>query len=474
MLKTLCLPALLLLLSVEIVFPCSAIVLKNGDQIYLAKNFDWTYQGGILIKNLRQTTKMAYYTHAGTQAQWTSKYGSITFNQNGKEMPYGGMNERGLAIEMLWLESTQYNINDDKPYVNELEWIQYQLDNYESVQEVVEHLNDLTVFPVKGRVHYILTDPTGASVVIEYLNGKPIFHRKEANICQTITNNSVQHSESYKDQIKGIPKNNAFSTYRYYQLEQGVAATDKSVEWSESIAFDFLKKVTIPKGDLKTVWSIVYNIHEKSISFFTDSDKEIKTIDLSELDFATELSYFDLNQNELSNLTKELKSHTEQVNYSYVLPSLIHLGFDEQVAKEISLHQFQQTEKRRGTFADDYFHFVISVPGEEEKKKGFLAVMDSEQHFQKREVVVGGYIYGNIGKGVFVWHIYGLKKGKYAMLAFVDDNQNQKLDFRKKGKPLEKYATFSDKVFANKNELTFLNSSAEFDQSNANIVIKWK
>ncbi|MBP6398063.1 MAG: linear amide C-N hydrolase, partial [Saprospiraceae bacterium] len=89
---------------------CSAIVLKDQQQIFLAKNFDWTFRQGVMLKNLRGVNKTAYYTHQGSQANWISKYGSITFNQNGKEMPYGGMNEKGLAIEMLWLDLTKYNL----------------------------------------------------------------------------------------------------------------------------------------------------------------------------------------------------------------------------------------------------------------------------------------------------------------------------------------------------------------------------
>ena len=84
--------------TAKLAFPCSAIVLKHNDQILLAKNFDWTLHDGMIIKNLRGTSKTAYFTHTGEQATWTSKYGSITFNQNGKEMPYGGMNEQGLAL----------------------------------------------------------------------------------------------------------------------------------------------------------------------------------------------------------------------------------------------------------------------------------------------------------------------------------------------------------------------------------------
>jgi len=63
-------------------------VLKGNNQILLAKNFDWTYREGMIIKNLRGIRKTAYCTHTKEQASWTSKYGSVTFNQNGKEMPF--------------------------------------------------------------------------------------------------------------------------------------------------------------------------------------------------------------------------------------------------------------------------------------------------------------------------------------------------------------------------------------------------
>ena len=120
---------------------CSSIVLKNQHSIFLAKNFDWTYGNGYLLKNIRGVQKRAFITGTGNAANWTSKYGSVTFTQNGKEMPYGGMNEKGLAIEMLWLEYTEYYINEITPYLNELEWIQYQLDNYASIDEVIQNIN---------------------------------------------------------------------------------------------------------------------------------------------------------------------------------------------------------------------------------------------------------------------------------------------------------------------------------------------
>jgi len=472
--KELIFTLLMLTATLEVAYPCSAIVLKEGPQFFLAKNFDWTFREGILIKNLRGTNKTAYFTHTGEPATWTSKYGSVTFNQNGKEMPYGGMNEKGLVVEMLWLETTQYNISEEKKYVNELEWIQYQLDNFETIQQVVDHLKALKIYPIKGKIHYILADAAGESVIIEYLNGNPVAYKKEANTCQAITNTSVAKAEPYKNQIKGIRKNNTASTYRYYQLEQQISSLNNQSNLNEAYAFEVLKKVEIPKGDFKTMWSIVYNIHQKSVSFFTDTHQAIKTINIAGLDFDNELTYFTLNQNEVKNLNTGLKVLTEPINQPYVSASLMHLGLDERVTRDISEHQFRQGKNQSSNFSDNYFHFEISVPLENDKQTGFLAVMDSEQHFENRQAVTGGYLYGNIPRTTLILHIYGLKNGKYAMLAFIDDNENRKLDFDKKGKALEKYATFSERILTNEQDLNFSNTSNDFNGENAKVLVTWK
>jgi hypothetical protein len=47
----------------------------------------------------------------------------------GKEFPHGGMNEKGLVVELMWLSETGYPAADNRAGMNELQWIQYQLDN---------------------------------------------------------------------------------------------------------------------------------------------------------------------------------------------------------------------------------------------------------------------------------------------------------------------------------------------------------
>ncbi len=74
---------------------CSSFFFNSTNKI-LAKNFDWYSGSGVIIKNLKNQKKIAYGFRGENVAEWISKYGSITFNQIGKEFPYGGINEAGV------------------------------------------------------------------------------------------------------------------------------------------------------------------------------------------------------------------------------------------------------------------------------------------------------------------------------------------------------------------------------------------
>lgn len=459
---------------IQSAYPCSSFVLKNGKTILLGKNFDWTFDKGYVIKTLKNTTKVAYFTHNGTPASWTSKYGSITFNQNGKEMPYGGMNEKGLVVEMLWLEDTRFNISENKTYLNELEWIQYQLDNFQTVDEVVANVETLKTYPIKGKIHYILADTNGKSVIIEYLDGKPMIYEKEANTCQAITNKSVTYSEKHIDNLKGIRRNNTSTTYRYYQLEKQIRKLQRTSDFSEMTAFQMLKNVTIPKGDFRTVWSIVYNIETKSIAFYSYKNKEIKQINLNNIDFEQGLSCFNINQNKETLLDNKLLPFSEKENFEMVSASLIHLGFDMGLSKEISEHQFNQKMATQSYFSQNYFHYDINIPMAEAGKLLYFVVMDSEKNFNKKVAVTGGLLIGQTTTGTATIHIYGLKNGTYSMVALIDENKNSELDFDSEKNPIEKYATFSTFIPKSMAEITFENSSNYFTKDNAKLTIEWR
>ena len=58
---------------------CSTFFLPNGGRPLLGRNFDWHIGNGLLLVNRKDFTKTAI--SYGKPAQWTSRHGSITFNQ---------------------------------------------------------------------------------------------------------------------------------------------------------------------------------------------------------------------------------------------------------------------------------------------------------------------------------------------------------------------------------------------------------
>jgi uncharacterized protein (DUF2141 family) len=348
------------------------------------------------------------------------------------------------------------------------------LDNFQTINEVIANIENLKIYPIKGKIHYILADTNGKSVIIEYLDGKPKIHEKEAYSCQAITNKSVVFSEKYIDNIQDIRKKNTSEIYRYHQLENQIKKLKKPNDFSEKTAFQMLKSVRIPKGDFKTVWSIVYNLENKTISLFSHSHKKIKQISLNNIDFEQGLSYFNINQDKEMVLDTKLNPFTEQTNFVMVSASLTHLGFDTDLCKEISEHQFNQKLVTQSYFSKNYFHFTICIPMTEAGNRLLFAVMDNEENFNKKVAVTGGYIFGTTSIGTAKRHIYGLKNGTYAMIALIDENKNSELDFDSYGNPVEKYATFSDFKPKSMKEITFKNTSNYFTKDNANLTIEWR
>jgi choloylglycine hydrolase len=182
------------------VFPCSSFLLKNGEQMVFGKNYDWHLEFGYLMINKRGVAKTAMQAGTATDspATWTSRYGSVTFNQYGREFPMGGMNEAGLAIEIMMLNETEYPIPDSRPVVKNLQWVQYQLDRFSTVKELLAGLSLVRIPPSETYgLHYFACDKTGQCASIEFLNGRTVIHTKETLPVNVLTNSTYQNSLAF-------------------------------------------------------------------------------------------------------------------------------------------------------------------------------------------------------------------------------------------------------------------------------------
>ena len=161
---------------------CTSIKLKKENEIILGQNYDFYYGHGLIVVNKRvllkaaltnNSTKDNLFTDENNGVKWKSKYGSVTFNQFGRELPTCGMNEVGLSIASMWHDiKVNPMIDTDKPSISELQWIQMQLDLYETIDEVELGLNDYAYSVSMYPMHYHIVDHTGNSAIVELKHGK--------------------------------------------------------------------------------------------------------------------------------------------------------------------------------------------------------------------------------------------------------------------------------------------------------------
>ncbi|MGB7842602.1 MAG: linear amide C-N hydrolase [Salinimicrobium sp.] len=266
---------------------CTTFCFRDGDRIVFGRNFDFPVGYGHLLINKRNLHKSGMVRPPEKLLEWTSRYGSVTFNQNGREFPFGGMNERGLVIEQMALNQSQYEDYDERFGLTELQWIQYQLDNSASVEEVIASAKTLRISPQSvAKLHFLVADKSGDVATIEFIGGKMVVHRGESLPVKALANDSYEDSMQYLQNFSGFGGNK--------EIPVSTAPLDRFVNAAAGLkeflggdpidyAFDILDRVR--QNDSTTQWSIVYDLNNSEVYFETQKNRETRTLSLSEIDF---------------------------------------------------------------------------------------------------------------------------------------------------------------------------------------------
>ena len=237
-------------------------------------------------KDIEKTAISAQPDDVNGRLSWVSKYGSATFNQFGREFPLGGMNEAGLVVESMMLDKTQYPPKDSRPEIMVSQWIQYQLDNFSRVEDVIASDSKIRIQSSRySKLHFLICEQSGICATIEFIGGELIYHTKERLPVKTLTNSTYADSLSFwrKEELPESDTNNSIERFiRSADMVKGYDphATDRPVEY----AFNILKKVE--QDSYKTQWSIVYDITSLTVHFRTYGNQKIRSFGLNSFDFA--------------------------------------------------------------------------------------------------------------------------------------------------------------------------------------------
>ncbi|PWJ83761.1 penicillin amidase [Pseudaminobacter salicylatoxidans] len=278
------------------------------DQVITGRSMDWKTDVGtnlwVFPRGMQRSGE------AGPNSiQWTSKYGSVI--ASGYDISTtDGMNEAGLVANLLWLVESSYPEYDGKtPGLTLAAWAQYVLDNFGTVQETVDALakEPFTVVtdsvPGEERLatlHLSLSDASGDSAIIEYIDGKQVIHHSRDY--QVMTNSPVFEQQlalnEYWKQIGGtvmLPGTNRASD-RFARASFYVNAIPKSESPVEAIAsaFSVIRNVSVPYGITtpdqpnisSTRWRTVSD-HKRKLYFFESAlTPNVFWVDLTKLDFS--------------------------------------------------------------------------------------------------------------------------------------------------------------------------------------------
>jgi choloylglycine hydrolase len=274
------LAALLLLFAARAASPCSAFLLDSPSGPVVAKGYDWSDERGHVVVNKRGVEKRALVVApTDPPAAWRSRFASLTFNQYGRELPNGGVNEAGLVVEVLMLPASAFPAPDARPVVTELGLVQYLLDQAASTGEAIALARKVRIAPVYARVHYLVCDAAAECAALEVLRGALVVATGASMPARALTNSpyaSASAALARAGKGRGRPTSGQGSLQRFVRLADRSEAPSSAAD-PVAEAFSILDSVRFADS---TQWQIVYEPRARRVHFRSRSRPAVKRVTL--------------------------------------------------------------------------------------------------------------------------------------------------------------------------------------------------
>jgi penicillin V acylase-like amidase (Ntn superfamily) len=308
---------------------CTTFCIRDGNRLVFGQNYDWYVAEGVMLVNKRGVARTAY-APGDRGLKWTSRHGSVSFNQYGRDQPTGGMNEAGLVVALMWVDGTGYPAPDSRPAVGGgTGWIQYQLDNARNVADVVASDTHVRIPRSGSPLHYLVADRDGQVAAIEFRDGNMVVHTGPALAVPALANDfyaeSVAEYRKLADSAQLTPERIGVQS-RFARAASRTASYRPGTD-PVQYAFDTLHEVAQGKQAAApappahvTQWSIVYDIDHLRIHFRTRAQPAVKTVTLAALDFscASPVAGIDIEQPAGGDVLPRLKPYSRADNLALI------------------------------------------------------------------------------------------------------------------------------------------------------------
>lgn len=287
-----------------------AVYLGPEGRVVTGRSMDWKMP---MVSNLWVFPRgMARDGAAGERsATWTSRYGSLAVS--GYDIATAdGMNEAGLVVNLLWEVEATYPEDDGvTPRISLSVFPQYLLDQYGTVAEAVADLRANPVLVAGGEVpvgppgraatvHVSLSDATGDSAIIEFVQGEMVIWHDRSY--QVMTNEpTFDRQLAIREYWEGVNPREFLpgtvrATDRFVRASFYINAVTQSADARTAAAavFSVIRQTSVPWGisiadqpNLSTTrWRVVADHLDRRYYVESVTSPSIFWVDLANLDLA--------------------------------------------------------------------------------------------------------------------------------------------------------------------------------------------
>lgn len=290
-------------------FSCTSVFANDKGPIRVAaRSMDLYISDTPLI--LTQSRGVTHSGQAGEHSLiWKSKYGSLVVTAFHTSTVSDGINEKGLAAHLLYLTGSEYpKSNSTSLKISNALWAQYVLDNYATVDEVVNNMKNIHLVATKihGRtwpIHLSIEDASGDSAIIEFIQGEAkIYHGNQYRVMTNEPAYSIQlaNLKNYKSfgGERSLP-GDTDPLSRFVRVATYLKTLPKSTTEIDAVAgiLSVIRSAMVPFGAVDTSgnktedawptrWITVADVTNKLYFFNSTTAPNIIWLDLNKINFS--------------------------------------------------------------------------------------------------------------------------------------------------------------------------------------------
>ena len=232
----------------------------DADGMLYGRNFDWDFSPSLLLftdpSDGYASVSMVALSFLDISPSDSTRLADLPLaNRTGllaaPSLPFDGMNEYGLTVAMAaipdeYVDDT--NIDPSKPSIGSIGIIRQMLDHARNVDEALAIFEQYNIdFSGGPPIHYLLADPSGKAVLVEYYQGELV----------RLPNETPWHLAT--NHLRCIAKGDG-GCWRYSTISERLTAAHGVLD--TQAAMQLLSDV---KQD-STQWSAVYNMSSGEIN----------------------------------------------------------------------------------------------------------------------------------------------------------------------------------------------------------------